>query len=208
MSGKHKQGNLRSRIVGEGVEAPDQLLANPLNWRTHPKEQVDALEGLLRDVGWVQRVIVNRTTGHIVDGHARVELALRRSEATVPVLYVELTEAEERLVLAALDPIGGPVLAQEWCFVRPGDTAEELWRRDLGPMGVRLLVSVVARMAAEGYVEGALQDNDLATFEPAMDPPRAFRPDLPMLPAPRRHPPPIDDDVADVIASMRIPARA
>lgn len=107
MSGKHKHGNLRSRIVGEGVEAPDQLLANPLNWRTHPKEQVDALEGLLREVGWVQRVIVNRTTGHIVDGHARVELALRRSESAVPVLYVELTEAEERLVLAALDPIGG-----------------------------------------------------------------------------------------------------
>ena len=29
----------RNRIVGEGVEAPDQLLANPQNWRTHPKFQ-------------------------------------------------------------------------------------------------------------------------------------------------------------------------
>lgn len=98
---------IRSRIVGEGMEAPDQLLANPLNWRRHPKEQLAALEGMLDTVGWVQRVIVNRTTGHLVDGHARVELALRRDEAQVPVLYVELTEAEERLVLAALDPIGG-----------------------------------------------------------------------------------------------------
>src|SRR5450759_3885851 len=26
----------RSRIVGSGEEAPDQLVANPLNWRTHP----------------------------------------------------------------------------------------------------------------------------------------------------------------------------
>lgn len=34
----------RNRIVGEGVEAPDQLLANPRNWRAHPKHQVDALE--------------------------------------------------------------------------------------------------------------------------------------------------------------------
>lgn len=98
---------LRSRIVGEGEEAPDQLMANPLNWRTHPKAQVDALEGLLKQVGWVQRVIVNRRTGHVVDGHARVDLALRRSEAAVPVLYVDLAEHEERLVLAALDPIGG-----------------------------------------------------------------------------------------------------
>ena len=97
----------RSRIVGEGEEAPDQLLANPLNWRVHPKEQVDALEGLLKQVGWVQRVIVNRRTGHVVDGHARVALALRRSEPTLPVLYVDLSEDEERLVLAAMDPIGG-----------------------------------------------------------------------------------------------------
>jgi DNA modification methylase len=98
---------IRSRIVGEGAEAPDQLLANPLNWRRHPKEQIAALEGLLGTVGWVQRVIVNKTTGHLVDGHARVELALRRGEPEVPVLYVELSEAEERLVLASLDPIGG-----------------------------------------------------------------------------------------------------
>lgn len=96
-----------SRIVGEGSEAPDQLLANPLNWRRHPKAQQDALEGMLRTVGWVQRVIVNQTTGHIVDGHLRVEVALRRNEPTVPVLYVELTPDEEKIVLAAIDPIGG-----------------------------------------------------------------------------------------------------
>ena len=102
------QGNpLRSRIVGEGEEAPDQLLANPLNWRRHPPEQQKALEGMLREVGWVQRVIVNRTTGHVVDGHLRVELALRRGETAVPVLYVELTEEEEKIVLAAIDPIEG-----------------------------------------------------------------------------------------------------
>ncbi len=97
----------RSRIVGEGFEAPDQLLANPLNWRVHPKHQADALEGVLRQVGWVQRVIVNRTTGNMVDGHLRAQLALRENEPTVPVLYVELTEAEERLVLATIDPIAG-----------------------------------------------------------------------------------------------------
>lgn len=108
--GKEKSSGgtpFRSRIVGEGEEAPDQLLANPLNWRVHPKEQVDALEGLLKQVGWVQRVIVNKRTGHVVDGHARVALALRRGEPAMPVLYVDLSEAEERLVLAAIDPIGG-----------------------------------------------------------------------------------------------------
>jgi hypothetical protein len=57
-------------------------------------------------VGWVQQVMVNRTTGHVVDGHARVEEAISRGEPSVPVLYVELSEEEEGLVLATLDPIG------------------------------------------------------------------------------------------------------
>jgi len=35
----------RNRITGTGEEAPDQLLANPANWRIHPKAQQDALAG-------------------------------------------------------------------------------------------------------------------------------------------------------------------
>lgn len=96
----------RSRIVGTGEEPPDQLVANPANWRTHPPAQRDALRGSLSEVGWVQQVMVNRTTGNVVDGHARIEEALSRGEPTVPVLYVELSSDEERLVLATLDPIG------------------------------------------------------------------------------------------------------
>ena len=95
----------RNRIVGQGDEAPDQLLANPSNWRIHPTAQREALAAVLDDVGWVQRVIVNRTTQHVVDGHLRVALALSRDEPTIPVNYVELDEREEALVLAALDPI-------------------------------------------------------------------------------------------------------
>jgi hypothetical protein len=96
----------RNRIVGQGEEAPDQLLANPANWRTHPKAQRDALRGSLAEIGWVQQVIVNRTTGHLVDGHARVEEAISAKAKKIPVLYVELTPEEERLVLASLDPLG------------------------------------------------------------------------------------------------------
>lgn len=95
----------RNRIVGQGDEAPDQLLANPSNWRVHPMAQREALAAVLDQVGWVQRVIVNKTTQHVVDGHLRVALALSRDEPTIPVNYVELDVREESLVLAALDPI-------------------------------------------------------------------------------------------------------
>lgn len=97
--------DIRSRIVGHGEEAPDQLLANPANWRIHPKAQQDAMKGILDQVGWVQSVIVNKRTGHLVDGHLRVSLALREDLPTVPVAYVDLSPEEEALVLATLDPL-------------------------------------------------------------------------------------------------------
>ncbi|RMG90923.1 MAG: hypothetical protein D6706_18725 [Chloroflexi bacterium] len=108
MAGKSKDQqpqNWRNRIVGYDNVAPDQLLANPNNWRVHPRYQQEALQGALNEVGWVDDVIVNRVTGHVVDGHLRVALALRNDEPAVPVKYVELTEEEEKLVLATLDPI-------------------------------------------------------------------------------------------------------
>ena len=100
----HMQG-WQNRIVGHGEEAPDQLLANPANWRIHPKGQQDALAGVLNEVGWVQDIIVNRRSGHVVDGHLRVSLAISRNEKSVPVVYVDLDEREEALVLATIDPL-------------------------------------------------------------------------------------------------------
>lgn len=97
---------IQDRIVGHGTADPAALIANPRNWRTHPPEQRAALVAELERVGWVQSVIVNRTTGHLVDGHLRVEVAAERREPTIPVVYVELTEAEEARVLVALDPLG------------------------------------------------------------------------------------------------------
>lgn len=79
---------------------------------------------------------------------------------------------------------GGEVLAQQHVLVRPDDTAEELWRRDLAPLGVRLLAETVARAQREGWLHGQAQDEALATWEPSIDRPPAFRPDLILLPAP------------------------
>ena len=62
---------------------------------------------VLDSVGWVQEIIVNKTTGHLVDGHLRVELARQRGETEIPVKYVELEPWEENLILASLDPIAG-----------------------------------------------------------------------------------------------------
>lgn len=101
-----KQPPIQSRIVGHGTADPAALVANPRNWRTHPPEQLAALTGELDRVGWVQSVIVNRTTGHLVDGHLRVKVAADRGDPSIPVVYVELSLEEEARVLVALDPLG------------------------------------------------------------------------------------------------------
>ena len=95
----------QSRIVGEGTESPDSILANPMNYRNHPKAQKDALRGVLNTVGWVQRIIVNTTTRNLIDGHLRVELAMDDGEPELPVIYIEVTEQEEKIILASIDPI-------------------------------------------------------------------------------------------------------
>lgn len=85
---------------------PATILAHPKNWRTHGPEQRSALVAELDRVGFVQSVVVNRTTGHLVDGHLRVEVAAERGVGTIPVVYVELSPEEEARVLVALDPLG------------------------------------------------------------------------------------------------------
>lgn len=75
---------------------------------------------------------------------------------------------------------GGPIAAQDWCFVQRGDTAEELWRRDLQPMGLRLLERTLTDIA-RGVLVQVPQDHTLATWEPSLNPPPLYRPDLLML---------------------------
>jgi hypothetical protein len=106
----------RNRIVGEGSQPASAFTANPRNWRIHTAAQQAALSGVLDEVGWVQRVIVNRRTGHLLDGHERVAQALQAGDADVPYVEVDLDEREERLMLAMLDPIGAMAVTDQEAY--------------------------------------------------------------------------------------------
>ncbi len=76
---------------------------------------------------------------------------------------------------------GGDIAAQDWCFVRPGDSPSDLWRRDLFPMGLRLIGQVLKDLAS-GVEVRIPQDDSLSTWEPAIHgAPPLRRPDLVML---------------------------
>ncbi len=95
----------KSKIVGHAKVAPDQLVANPLNFRTHPMAQREALAAAIEEVGFIRSVTVNQRTGNLIDGHERVWQALQGEEPEIDVEYVDLSEEEEKKALATMDPI-------------------------------------------------------------------------------------------------------
>ena len=130
----------RNRIVEYGQEDPEDLLANPRNWRIHPKMQQDALSGVLDEIGWIDDVIVNKRTGFVVDGHLRVSLAISKGDGKVPVKYVDLSEEEEMVVLATIDPIAAMAATDK-------DKLEEIMR-DIQASDERTM-SMLANLATE-----------------------------------------------------------
>jgi methionyl-tRNA formyltransferase len=70
---------------------------------------------------------------------------------------------------------GGPIAAQEWCFVRKEWTASDLWSNELFPIGLRLFARVLDDIEAGRIVEQP-QDETLATWEPSWDRPPMERP--------------------------------
>jgi hypothetical protein len=144
----------KNRIIGSGVEEPAQLLANPENFRAHPSAQRNALAAVLAEVGFVAPVIVNRTTGHLIDGHLRVELALARDEQEIPVSYVELSQDEERLVLATFDPLGDLAFPDK-------DRLRELLEGVSSPDAT--IQALLANVATEAGLAAASGSSDLST---------------------------------------------
>lgn len=104
-----KQGRLgprwKSRVLGRADVDPRKLKDHPMNWRVHPTTQQQVMQDALERIGVIDDIIVNKRTGHIIDGHGRKDLAIKNEEPTVGVLYVDLSPEEERQALAIINPM-------------------------------------------------------------------------------------------------------
>jgi len=136
-----KAAKWANRIVGHAEVPATEIMAHPLNPRYHPETQHAAMGEALTRLGWIQEVIINKKTGRMLDGHLRVKIAAERGE-TVPVVYVDLTEAEERLALASFDPLGGLAMDD------PEMLGDLLSGIDLGDSALDTLLSTKAQDAA------------------------------------------------------------
>lgn len=96
---------IRNRIKELRTVKASDLTPNPKNWRTHPKGQQDALKGILAEVGYADALLARETSDGslmLVDGHLRAETT---PSEQVPVLILDIDEAEADKLLLSLDPL-------------------------------------------------------------------------------------------------------
>ena len=62
----------------------------------------------------------------------------------------------------------GAIAAQEWVFVKKGETARELWERALAPLGQKLLAGVIDHAKVHGRLPATPQDEQFATKAPSL----------------------------------------
>jgi methionyl-tRNA formyltransferase len=65
----------------------------------------------------------------------------------------------------------GAIAAQEWCFVKKGESARELWERALAPMGLNLIRRVVRYAKEHDHLPAMPQDEQFATLAPLVEEP-------------------------------------
>ena len=62
----------------------------------------------------------------------------------------------------------GAIAAQEWVFVKKGETARELWERALAPLGQKLLGEVIDYAKTHNSLPARPQDEQFATNAPSL----------------------------------------
>jgi methionyl-tRNA formyltransferase len=62
----------------------------------------------------------------------------------------------------------GAIAAQDWCFVKKGETARELWERALAPLGLKLLADVIDYVKVHKALPSKVQDEQFATLAPSL----------------------------------------
>lgn len=82
-----------------------ELRPHPQNWRRHPSFQQSVMREVLAEIGFAGAVLARETPDglQIIDGHLRAEVS---GDTQVPVLVLDVDEAEAKKLLLTFDPLG------------------------------------------------------------------------------------------------------
>ena len=104
---------IRDRIKEFRRVRASELRPNRRNWRTHPQAQRDTLRGVLAEVGYADALLARELSDgslELIDGHLRAETT---PDMEVPVLIVDLDDAEAAKLLALHDPLAAMAEAND-----------------------------------------------------------------------------------------------
>ncbi len=97
---------MRTTLTVEDV-ALDLLRPDPANPRRIGEEELDSLERSLRQFGFAQPVVARREDGTVIGGHQRLVAARRLGLTSVPVIWLDVSAEQARLLGLALNKISG-----------------------------------------------------------------------------------------------------
>lgn len=156
---------IKNRIKELRVVPASELLPNPKNWRTHPDAQKNALKGILSEVGMADAVLARELPDGslmLIDGHLRAETL---GKGDVPVLILDVTEAEADKLLATLDPLAAMAesdAAKLDELLRCVDTGSEALQQMLAKSYEDSMQKALKEMAKEGQKDGPISSEVLA----------------------------------------------
>lgn len=94
-----------------GEVDPNLLPPNPKNWRIHSQRQRATYKAFQEKYGYLGMAIFNLATNRLLDGHMRVDEAIKADQSSIPLILVdEPDETRENEILVNFDHIG--LLAQ------------------------------------------------------------------------------------------------
>ncbi len=136
------------------VRAGD-LKPHPKNWRTHSRYQKSVLRGVLAEVGMAGALLARELPDgslQLIDGHLRAETT---PSAMVPVLILDLDDAEAEKVLLTYDPLSSLADVDD---ARLGELLNEV---KTGSQAVSELFSKLGRELEDRTVLPDLPDLDI-----------------------------------------------
>ena len=136
---------IRDRIKELRRVKAHELRPNAKNWRTHPQAQRDVLCGLLAEIGYADALLARELPDgslELIDGHLRAETT---PDMEVPVLIVDLDDAEAAKLLALHDPVAAMAEADQGLL---GTLLAEVETEN------EAIGRLIEQMAAEGQAEG------------------------------------------------------
>ena len=96
----------RTHLTIEHVEL-DRLKPDPFNPRRIAEQDLDALTRSIQEFGFVDPIIARREDRAVIGGHQRLLAARRLGLASVPVIFVDLSPEQAKLLNLSLNKISG-----------------------------------------------------------------------------------------------------